>query len=252
LTTIQDTLGKLEEMRLGAMAEATREVMRTPPDQRLNFEEKLTLIVDREWLSRDNRRTARRIKEAKLVTKASLQDVACDPERGIAKATLRQLGTCGWVTEHHNIVVVGKTGVGKSYFAAALADVACRSGHRALFTRVPRLLEELHLARVSGTFSSTLGKLSRIDVLVLDDFLLNPMTDQERRDLLEVLEDRYGRSSTVITTQLATKTWHTALGDPTIADAICDRVVHNAHVVALGGPSMRAQKALSKEPPKKS
>ena len=251
MTTIQDTLGKLEEMRLGAMAEATRELASAPPDQRLTFEEKLALIVDREWLSRDNRRTARRIKEAKLVTKASLQDVVCDPERGIAKSTLRQFGTCGWVREHHNVIVIGKTGVGKSYFGAALADVACRTGHRALFTRVPRLLEELNLARTSGTFASLLGKLSRIDVLVLDDFLLNPMTDDERRNLLEVLEDRYDRSSTVITTQLATKTWHESLGDPTIADAICDRVVHNAHIVTLGGPSIRAQKALNKDSPKK-
>ena len=251
MTTIEETLGKLDEMRLGAMAEAVRELASTPPEHKLNFEEKLALIVDREWTSRDNRRTARRIKDAKLVTKASLQDVACDPERGIAKATLRQFATCGWVRDHHNIIVVGKTGVGKSYLGAALADVACRGGHRALFSRVPRLLEELHLARASGTFGSLLNRLSRIDVLVLDDFLLNPMTDDERRNLLEVLEDRYGRSSTVITTQLPTKTWHASLGDPTIADAICDRVVHNAHVVALGGPSIRAQKALSKDPSKK-
>ncbi len=247
MTTIQDTLGKLEEMRLGAMAEAARELTSAPPDQRLNFEEKLALIVDREWISRDNRRTARRIKEAKLATKACLQDVACDPERGIAKAMLRQLATCTWVREHHNVIVVGKTGVGKTYLGAALADVACRNGHRALFARVPRLLEELHLARAAGTLTSLLGKLSRVDVLVLDDFLLNPMTDAERRSLLEVLEDRYGHSSTVITTQLATKTWHSAIGDPTIADAICDRVVHNAHLVALGGPSIRAQKALTKD-----
>jgi DNA replication protein DnaC len=186
----------------------------------------------------------------KLATQATLEDVACEPERGIAKAVVRQLATCRWVREHHNVIVVGKTGVGKSYLGAALADAACRAGHRSLFVRVPRMLEELALARVSGASNSLLGKLARIDVLVLDDFLLNPMTDDQRRDLLEVLEDRYGKSSTVITTQLATKTWHAALGDPTIADAICDRVVHNAHVVSLGGPSIRAKKALSKEPSK--
>jgi DNA replication protein DnaC len=250
LTTIEDTLTKLDELRLSAMADATRELMRAPPDQRLNFDEKLGIIVDREWTARDNRRTARRLKEAKLVTQATLQDVACDPERGIAKATVRQLATCRWVSDHHNVIVVGKTGVGKSYLGAALADAACRAGHRSLFVRVPRVLEELALARVAGVSNSLLGKLARIDVLVLDDFLLNPMTDDQRRDLLEVLEDRYGKSSTVITTQLATKTWHSALGDPTIADAICDRVVHNAHVVSLGGPSIRAKKALTKEPTK--
>jgi DNA replication protein DnaC len=243
LTTIEETLTKLDELRLSAMADATRELMRSPPGQQLNFEEKLGIVVDREWTARDHRRTARRLKEAKLVTRAALDDVTCDAERGIAKATVRQFATCRWVREHHNVIVVGKTGVGKSYLGAALADAACRAGHRALFVRVPRLLEELTLARVSGASSSLLGKLARIEVLVLDDFLLNPMSDEQRRDLLEVLEDRYDKTSTVITTQL---------GDPTIADAICDRVVHNAHVVSLGGPSIRAKKALTKEQPRQS
>jgi DNA replication protein DnaC len=252
LTTIEETLTKMDELRLTAMAAAARELMRAPPDRQLNFEEKLGIIVDREWTARDNRRTARRIKDAKLNTHASLEEVICDPERGIAKATLRQYATCRWVREHHNVIVIGKTGVGKSYFGSALADAACRAGHRALFTRVPRLLDELTLARAAGSSASLLGKLARIDVLVLDDFLLNPMTDEQRRDLLEVFEDRYDRSSTVITTQLATKTWHAAIGDPTIADALCDRVVHNAHVVPLGGPSIRLKKAISKEQPRQS
>ena len=142
---------------------------------------------------------------------------------------------------------MGKTGVGKSYFAAAVADSACRSGNRAAFYRVPRLLEELALARAAGEYGALLGKLSRVHVLVLDDFLLNPMTDAERRDLLEVIEDRYDRSSTVITTQMPTKTWHEALVDPTIADAICDRLVHNAQVLKLGGPSLRRKNAIPSE-----
>jgi DNA replication protein DnaC len=153
------------------------------------------------------------------------------------------------IQSKHNIIAVGKTGVGKSYLGAALADSACRTGHRAAFFRVPRLLEELALARAAGEYGSLLGKLSRIHVLVLDDFLLNPMTDAERRDLLEVIEDRYDRSSTVITTQVPTITWHEALVDPTIADAICDRLVHNAHVLKLGGPSIRRNKALQSEKP---
>jgi DNA replication protein DnaC len=152
------------------------------------------------------------------------------------------------VKSKHNVVIVGKTGVGKSYLGSALADAACRNGYRSLFLRVPRLLEEMALARAAGDYSSLLGRLSRIDVLVLDDFLLNPLTDVERRDLLEVLEDCYDRTSTVITTQVPTKTWHEALADPTIADAICDRLVHNAHVLKLGGPSIRRKKALQPEP----
>lgn len=163
------------------------------------------------------------------------------------KSTIRQLAAGKWIQAKHNIIIVGKTGVGKSYLGAALADSGCRAGHRAAFFRVPRLLEELALARAAGEYGALLSKLSRVHVLVLDDFLLNPMTDAERRDLLEVIEDRYDRSSTVITTQVPTKTWHDALVDPTIADAICDRLVHNAHVLKLGGPSIRRHKALQAE-----
>jgi len=248
LTTIEETLTKLHELKLTSMAQAVRELMDTAPGHQLSFDEKLGLIVDREWADRDNRRLARRLKEAKLATRASLDNVLCDPERGVDKATMRALASCQWVKQNHNVVVVGKTGVGKSYVGAALADAACRTGYRAIFFRVPRLLEELALARASGAYASLLGKLSRIDVLVLDDFLLNPMTDIERRDLLEVIEDRYDKTSTVITTQMPTKTWHEALGDPTIADAICDRLVHNAHLLKLGGPSIRRKKALETQP----
>lgn len=248
MTTIEETLTKLTEMRLASMALAVRELMETAPGHQLSFEEKLGIVVDREWTERDNRRLSRRLKDAKLATRASLDNVLCDPERGVDKATMRQLALCTWVKSKHNIVVVGKTGVGKSYVGSALADAACRAGFRSFFVRVPRLLEELALARAAGQYASLLGKLSRIDVLVLDDFLLNPMNDVERRDLLEVIEDRYDKTSTVITTQVPTKTWHEALADPTIADAICDRLVHNAHVVKLGGPSIRKKKALQGDP----
>jgi DNA replication protein DnaC len=248
LTTIEETVTKLIELRLPSMAKATRELMETAPGHQLSFEEKLGLIVDREWVDRDNRRMTRRLKDAKLATRASLDNVLCDPERGIDKATMRGLSSCQWVQSKHNVVIVGKTGVGKSYVGSALADAACRAKYRAIFFRVPRLLEELALARASGAYASLLGKLSRFDVLVLDDFLLNPLTDVERRDLLEVVEDRYDRTSTVITTQLPTKNWHEALADPTLADAICDRLVHNAHVLKLTGPSMRRKKALQPQP----
>ena len=247
MTTIEETLTKLNEMKLASMVLAVRELIDTAPGHQLTFEEKLGIVVDREWADRDNRRLARRLKEAKLGTRASLDNVLCDPERGLDKASIRQLATCQWVKAKHNIVIVGKTGVGKSYLGSALADAACRAGYRSLFIRVPRLLEELALARAAGQYSSLLAKLARIDVLVLDDFLLNPMNDVERRDLLEVVEDRYDKSSTVITTQVPTKTWHEALSDPTIADAICDRVVHNSHVLKLGGPSIRRKKALQPE-----
>jgi DNA replication protein DnaC len=233
------------ELRMPGMARATRELLESAPSERLSFEDKLSLIVDREWTERDNRRVSRRIKEARLTTRAALEAVECDASRGLEKSFIKQLTTCQWAKSKQNILITGPTGTGKSFLGAALAEAACRHGLRALFLRVPRLVEDLAVARVSGSYSSGLGKLSRVDVLVLDDFLLAPMKDAERRDLLEVLEDRYERSSTVITSQLPTKTWHAALGDPTIADAICDRLVHNAHEVALRGPSMRKKKATT-------
>src|SRR5688572_16414986 len=231
------------------MAMAVRELMQTAPGHQLSFEENLGIVVDREWSERDNRRLARRLKDAKLVTRASLDSILCDPERGVDKATIRQLATAKWIQSKHNIIIVGKTGVGKSYLGAALADSACRSGNRAAFFRVPRLLEELALARAAGEYGALLGKLSRVHVLVLDDFLLNPMTAAERRDLLEVIEHRYDRSSTVITTQMPTKAWHEALVDPSIAEAICDRLVHNAHVLKLGGPSSVATRPSKRRKP---
>jgi len=226
------------------MAQVFREILQAPPSHELTFEEQFGLLVDREWLERDNRRVARRVKEAKLPMAASLEAVTLDPARGIDKAMLRTLGAGQWIRAHNNVILVGATGVGKSFIGAALAQSACRQGFRSLCVRVPRLLQQLATARADGSYGSELGRLSRFDVLVLDDFLVAPMKDSERRDLFEVIEDRYDRSSTVITTQLNPKTWHEALGDPTIADAICDRLVHNAHLVSLGGPSIRKTKGL--------
>jgi len=223
-------------------------MLEMPPDKQLSFEDKLGLLVDREWADRENRRVARRVKEARLSVRAAPEEILCDAARGLERAALRELTTCQWVRSHHNLVIVGVTGVGKSFLANALAQAAIRQGFRALFVRVPRLLEQLAIARASADYSATLERIARIDVLILDDFLLAPMTDVERRDLLEVLEDRYGKNSTVLTSQLGTKTWHETLGEPTIADAICDRLVHNAHVLTLRGPSIRRQKGLKPQP----
>jgi DNA replication protein DnaC len=239
----EETIQKMHELKLITMAEAFRQLLQSPPDQQLSWEERIGLLIDREWTDRENRRLSRRVREARLGVRAAIEDVACEPGRGIDKAQLRQLASCQWVKAHQNAILLGPTGIGKSYLASALAEAACRKGFRALFTRVPRLTEELAVARASGAYGATLARFAKVDVLVLDDFLLAPMKDSERRDLLEVLEDRYDRSSTIITSQLPTKTWHEALGDPTIADAICDRLVHNAHVIALRGHSMRRRKA---------
>ncbi len=219
-----------------------------PPDKQLSFEDKLGLLVDREWAERENRRVARRVKEARLSVRPAPEEILCDAARGLDRAVLRDLTNCQWVRSHHNLVILGPTGVGKSFLANALAQAGIRQGFRALFMRVPRLLEQLAIARASAEYSATPDRIAKIDVLILDDFLLAPMTDVERRDLLEVLEDRYGRTSTVLTSQLPTKSWHQALGEPTIADAICDRLVHNAHLLTLRGTSVRRQKGLKPQP----
>src|SRR5690606_14221626 len=246
--TLDETIQKLINLKLNTFAKGLREMMGIPPDRQLSFEDKLGLLVDQEWAAREDRRVSRRIQEARLSVRAAPEEILCDAARGLESATLRDLASCQWVRAHHNLIVLGPTGVGKSFLASALAQAAIRQGFRALFLRVPRLLEQLAIARASAEYSKTLARMAKIDVLILDDFLLAPMTDIERRDLLEVLEDRYGKHSTVLTSQLPTKSWHESLGDPTIADAICDRLVHNAHVLTLRGSSMRRKKGLSSQP----
>jgi DNA replication protein DnaC len=245
--TNEETIEKLMQLRLPYMASALRSALERAPGSALSVEECVGLMVDREWTERENRRTGRRIKEAKLGMQACVEDMWCDPARGIDKTVVRSLGTCQWVRAKQNVIVIGMTGTGKSYVSGALAEAACRRGYRALRVRVPRLLDELAIARADGSYGATLSRLAKLDVLVLDDLLIAPMKDTERRDLLEVLEDRYDQRSTVVTSQVPTKTWHEMLADPTVADAICDRLVHNAHVLSLKGPSIRKKKGLGGE-----
>lgn len=242
--TIEETIEKLMQLKLPHMATALRAALDRAAGSALTIEECVGLMVDREWTERDNRRVGRRIKDAKLGMQACMEDLWCDPARGLDKAVLRSLAACQWVRAKQNVIVIGMTGTGKSYIGAALAEAACRRGYRALRVRVPRLVGELAIARADGSYGAALSRLAKLDVLVLDDLLIAPLKDTERRDLLEVLEDRYEQRSTVVTSQVPTKTWHEMLADPTVADAICDRLVHNAHVLSLKGPSIRKKKGL--------
>lgn len=242
--THEETIQRLTELKLMAMVAMLRQWQHEAPPLQATFEERLGLLVDHEVTERKNRMIARRLRDAKMPMAATLEDLWCDPARGIDKATARTLAVGQWIRSNQNVIAIGATGVGKSFVGAALAQAACRLGFRALFVRATRLSHQLAVARADGSYPKLLDQMAKTHVLVLDDFLIAPLKDAERRDLLEVLEDRYGRSSTVITSQLPTKAWHEAIGEPTLADAICDRLVHNAHVFVLKGGSLRKKKGL--------
>lgn len=238
----EPTLEKLIALRLNALAAAWTEQQRNPESSSLCFDERLALLVDAEWLDRQNKRLARALREAKLrLPNACIEDVDYPARRQLDRARVRELASCAWVAQHHNVVLTGPTGVGKTYLACALAQQACRRGYRALYRRVPRLFDELTLARADGSYPRLLARLARIDVLVLDDWGLAPLADVERRDLLEIIEDRHGHRSTVVISQIPVAKWHDHLGDPTLADALCDRLLHNAHPLVLQGPSRRKE-----------
>jgi DNA replication protein DnaC len=239
----EPTLEKLRGLRLGALADSWLEQQGNADLQTLGFDERLAMLVDAEWLDRQNKKLARNLREAKLrLGQAVVEDIDYPTKRKLEKTVIRQLATCTWVEAHQNIIITGATGSGKTFIACALAQQACRKGYRALYRRVPRLFHELALVHADGTYPRFLAKLARIDVLVLDDWGLVPLGDTERRDLLEIIEDRYGNRSTILTSQLPSKSWHDHVGDPTIADAICDRLLHNAHKIDLKGESRRKEK----------
>jgi len=243
----EPTMEKLYELRLSAMAEAWTAQQKDAAISALSFDERMALLVEAEHMARDNRKLRRLLKDAELrIPSACMEDVKATPSRGLEKAMVRQLGSCGWIGEHLNVLITGATGVGKSYLASALGQAACRKGLRVMYRRVPRLFDELALARVDGSYARVLSRLAKAELLILDDLGLGTPTESQRNDLLEVLEDRYGRASTVVTSQLEQRKWHEWIGEPTIADAILDRLVHNAYKLELAGASGRREKGTDK------
>jgi DNA replication protein DnaC len=239
----EPTIERLKAMHLDAMASTWNEQRGKPDVNRLAFDERFGMLVDAEWLHRENKRLAKGLRDAKLkIASACLEDVDYATNRELDKAQVRQLASCRWVAEHQNVLVTGATGTGKTYVGCALAQQACRKGYRAIYRRASKLFPELALARADGTYTRLLAKLARADVLVLDDWAMNAITDVERRDLLEILDDRYGSRSTIVTSQVPPKKWHAHINEPTHADAICDRLLHNAHRLVLKGPSRRNPK----------
>ena len=236
---INPTLDKLQALSLGGMARAFEEQLGRPDYAELSFEERLGLLVDREAQDRENRRLARRLKAAKLRSDAVIEDLDLRTPRGLDRATILSLAESHWVDAHRNVLVTGPTGVGKTFLACALAQAAIRRGHTALYLRLPRLLDELVLARADGRLPRLMTAWAKVGVLILDDLGLQPIPAPRAADLLEVIEDRGGLRSTIVTSQLPVAHWHEALGEPTVADAILDRLVHNAYRLELKGGSMR-------------
>jgi DNA replication protein DnaC len=236
-------MNKLHDLRLSAMAEAWTAQQKDPTIGSLSFDERLALLVDIEHMARHNRKLARLLKDAELrIANAVVEDVETTPQRGLDRPMLKQLATCTWINEHQNVLITGATGVGKSYLACALAQAACRQGRRVLYRRAPRLIDELALAKTAGQGAKLLSRLAKLDLLVIDDLGIGTLKDAQRQDLLEVIDDRYGRSATIITSQLPLGKWHEWVADPTLADAILDRLVHNAYKLDLKGPSRRKEK----------
>lgn len=237
------TLDQLNTLRLTGMATALTEQMALPDMETLAFEERLGLLVDREITERDSRRLTTRLRQAKLKQSACMEDIDYRAPRGLDKSVMARLADGKWVRDHLNILLTGPTGVGKTWLACALAHKACQQGHTALYCRLPRLLQSLPLAKGDGSYVKLMTKLARIDVLILDDWGLSKLTSEQRRDLLEILEDRHNTRSTLVTSQIPIDQWHELIGDATLADAILDRLVHNAYKINLKGESMRKQKS---------
>ncbi len=233
------TLEKLHQLRLFGMAKALHEQREMPQTEGLDFEERLGLLVDRELTARENQRLKTRLKRARLRQSAALEDLDYRSARGLDKSLMAKLASCQWVSEHLNVLITGPTGVGKTFIGCALAHKACREGFSVHYLRLPRLCHELTLARGDGTYPKFLARLARTELLVLDDWGLGKLNDSHSRDLLEILEDRHGLRSTLVTSQLPLKHWHEVISDPTLADAILDRLVHNAYKLNLKGESMR-------------
>jgi DNA replication protein DnaC len=240
---IEQTFEKLNAMKLYGMAQGLAEQLEMAAYAPLSFEERVGMLVDREWGAREERRLQRRLKRARLKQPACLEDIDYQASRGLDASVMRSLASCRWVVAHANVLVTGPCGVGKTYISCALANQAMRRGYSALYFRAPRLFHSIYLARADGSYLRFMAKLEKSDLLVIDDFGLAPLGEAERRELLELVEDRQGSGSLILASQLPVSAWHEVIGEPTIADAILDRIVHNAHRIELKGPSLRRRMA---------
>ncbi len=235
----EQTLEKLYSMKLNGMADAFKDQLAQPGIHDLSFEERFAFLVDQLWTWKEDLRMQTMLKNAKLRDNACIEDIDYKVPRGIDKSVILSLSGCDWIRNAQNLIITGPTGVGKTYLSCALANQACRKGYSSFYKRSSRLFQELTISRVDGTYPKLMNKISKTKVLIIDDFLITPMKEKDRKDLLEVIEDRHGLMSTIISTQIPMENWFEAIGDPTISDAVLDRLIHNSHKINLKGESMR-------------
>ncbi|MHB0912617.1 MAG: IS21-like element helper ATPase IstB [Armatimonadota bacterium] len=240
---INQTIGKLHEMKLDGMADAVKEQMENPQAFSLPFEDRIALIVDRQWDLKETRGLKRRLQVAKLKQQAAVEDIDFATSRGLDKAALFSLSECHFIRSCSNIIITGPTGVGKTYIACAIAHKACRLKHTVRYFRYGNLLSAISLARADGSYASFMRRLERIEVLVIDDWGMYPLEQEAARDIFEVLEDRSQRGSVIIVSQVPIENWYDIIAAPTIADAILDRLVHNAYRIEMTGESMRKKRS---------
>ena len=238
----QPTLDQLQELRFYGMLKALDEQNNTPDCASLSFEERFALLVEREYIERQNRRLTNRLRKAKFPMQAAVEDINFRHPRGLNKSQVMGLFSCQWIRAHDNLIFTGPTGTGKTYLSCAFGHKACREDFSVLYLRLPRLFEDLAIARGDGRFPKLLASFAKADLIILDDWGIAPMSDEQRRDLFEILEDRYDRRSTIVAAQLPLQHWHDIIGDPTLADAILDRLVHNAYKFNLEGDSLRKKR----------
>tara|TARA_Y100000031_G_C8236681_1_gene393605 strand:- start:151 stop:972 length:822 start_codon:yes stop_codon:yes gene_type:complete len=242
----EQTLEKLYAMKLNGLAEAWLEQQQHPHSSDLSFDERLGMLAERQWLWKENRALVTRLKFAQLRQSACLEDIDYRHPRALKRAVVEQLAACDWIRHHRHCIITGPTGVGKSYLACAFAHKACREQFRALYFYAPKFFRALNLAQADGSLTRLLRKLARVDLLVIDDWGMSPLKPDQYRLFLEILDDRQGTGANLITSQYKVKDWHQLIGDPTVGDAILDRLVHSAHKLELDGDSMRGKKTAKK------